>query len=618
MSSDALIGKRLGDYTIQSLLGQGGMARVYKGYDSTLQRYAAVKVVEPRLLATQDEKEYRERFLREARSIARINHPNVVSVYQFGELDNLYYMAMSFIEGDDLRDIIKEYHRQKTYIPTNQVIRIIRDIAEALDYVHKNDVIHRDVKPSNIMVTADGRAVLTDFGLALTAQEGTLGNTFGSVHYIAPEQAISSAQAVPQSDLYSLGIVLYEMLTGRVPFEDASAMSVALKHISDPPPMPSMFNPRITPHVEQVLMKILDKDPRKRYPSGRAFADALQAALMADIEMDTEVLGRDRTPSDSDLASRLRKPDLVKNSVTATKPPSLTRSSSLLRPQKLDAIADDSPTAKDLPPTALMKEKDPSTTSKKLQPIPIPKPYRKRNRIVLGGFAVMTLSVLFIGFAIILNNRPQPPVVIDDAGILPTRIALNPDTTEELGGVGEVNGGLQNTPQRRNDGEVTATPTDDKISSSASTPTPFVDALNDNEPDLLLYYDDRMFVVYNRSSDDTVTLNISGLTFIRPSDSMKFESNEWLRVTPRSIRLSQMRKVDCFQIIDQPFISLSLPDFCTFNQGYIRTPRSFWLSDNPDIFEVRRGDTLLATCTTIPVTSEAATQCLVDLDGGSR
>jgi serine/threonine protein kinase len=616
MSSDALIGKRLGDYTIQSLLGQGGMARVYKGYDSTLQRYAAVKVVEPRLLAAQDEKEYRERFLREARSIARINHPNVVSVYQFGELDNLYYMAMSFIEGDDLRDIIKEYHRQKTYIPTNQVIKIIRDIAEALDYVHKNDVIHRDVKPSNIMVTADGRAVLTDFGLALTAQEGTLGNTFGSVHYIAPEQAISSAQAVPQSDLYSLGIVLYEMLTGRVPFEDASAMSVALKHISDPPPMPSMFNPRITPHVEEVLMKILDKDPRKRYPSGRAFADALQAAFMADIEMDTEVLGRDRTSSDADLASRLRKPDVIKNSATANKPPSLTRSSSLLRPQKLDAVADDSPTAKDLPPTALMKEKDRSTTSKKLEPIPIPKPSRKRNRIVLGGFVVMMVSV-FIALAIILNNRPEAPALIEDDGILPTRIALNPDSTEELGGAGGVNGGVQNTPQRRNDADSTATPTDDKTSQLLFTPTPHIDALNPDEPDLLLYYDDRMFVLYNRSVDEEITLDVSGLTFIRPSDTMQFESNEWLRVTPRSIRLSQMRKVDCFQIIDQPFTALSLPDFCTFNQGYIRTPRSFWLSDNPDVFEVRRGDTVLATCTTISTTSESATRCLVDLDGGS-
>lgn len=609
MSSDALIGRRLGDYTIQSLLGQGGMARVYKGYDATLQRYAAVKVVEPRLLAAQDENEYRERFLREARAIARINHPNVVSVYQFGELDNLYYMAMSFIEGDDLRDIIKEYHRQKSYIPHKQVLKIIKDIAQALDFVHKNEVIHRDIKPSNIMVTADGRAVLTDFGLALSAQEGTLGNTFGSVHYIAPEQAISSAQAVPQSDLYALGIVLYEMLTGRVPFEDASAMSVALKHISDAPPMPSMFNARITPPIEAVLMKVLDKDPRKRYQTGLAFANALESALMTDIEMDTEVLGREKTPTDDNLASRLRKPDAVKTGATANKPPSLTRSSSLLRPQKTESTTDDAPTAKDLPPTALLKEK--GSTSKRLNPVPIPKPNRRRNQIVAGAMVVMLIALIG-ALVVIISNPPPSPAVTDDDITLPTRIALNIDSTEEVGGAGGVNGGVQNTPQRRNDGDPTATPTEDKLS---TTPTPRIEAVGNDEPQLLLYYDDRMLVVYNRAADEDVTLDISGLTFVRQSDAEAFESSEWLRVTPRSIRLSQMRTVDCFQVIDQPFTSLALPDFCTFNQGYIRTPRSFWLSEvQGDVFMVYRGDTVLATCPTIINPSDSAPlQCVVDV-----
>lgn len=609
MSSDALIGKRLGDYTIQSLLGQGGMARVYKGYDATLQRYAAVKVVEPRLLAAQDENEYRERFLREARAIARINHPNVVSVYQFGELDNLYYMAMSFIEGDDLRDIIKEYHRQKSYIPHKQVLKIIKDIAQALDFVHKNEVIHRDIKPSNIMVTADGRAVLTDFGLALSAQEGTMGNTFGSVHYIAPEQAISSAQAVPQSDLYALGIVLYEMLTGRVPFEDASAMSVALKHISDAPPMPSMFNSRITPPIEAVLMKVLDKDPRKRYQTGLAFAMALESALMTDIEMDTEVLGREKTPTDDNLASRLRKPDAIKNSATANKPPSLTRSSSLLRPQKIESTTDDSPTAKDLPPTALLKEK--GSTSKRLTPVPIPKPNRRRNQIMVGIMAFMIVA-LFGALAVIINNPPPAPTITDDDVTLPTRVALNGDSTEEAG-VGGVNGGIQNTPQRRNDGDVSPTPTDDKTAQLAPTPTPTIESAGVDEPQLLLYYDDRMFVAFNRSADDNVTLDISGLTFTRQSDGEQFDSNEWLRVAPRSIRLSQMRTIDCFQVIDQPFTSLALPDFCTFNQGYIRTPRSFWMSETEgDVFNVYRGETLLATCPAFINTTDPL-QCVVDV-----
>jgi eukaryotic-like serine/threonine-protein kinase len=289
-TNDSLIGKQLGDYTIQSLLEQGGMARVYRGYDPKLDRYAAVKVIEPNLIASDDEEEYRQRFQREARAIAKLNHPNVVGVYQFGQVGISYYMAMVFVDGDDLRNILKAHNRQRQLLPHAKILRIARDIAGSLDYSHEQGVIHRDVKPSNIMVTGEGRAVLTDFGLALSAQEGTIGNTFGSVHYIAPEQAVSSAQAVPQSDLYSLGIVLYEMLTGRVPFEDVSAMSVALKHISDPPPLPSVLNPRISPQVEEVIIKALDKDPRKRYLTGRAFVLALESSFAMDDEEETHDL----------------------------------------------------------------------------------------------------------------------------------------------------------------------------------------------------------------------------------------------------------------------------------------------------------------------------------------
>ncbi|MEL6309819.1 MAG: serine/threonine-protein kinase, partial [Chloroflexota bacterium] len=233
-TTDPLIGKTLGDYNIESILGTGGMARVYKGLDTNLERYAAIKVVEPQLVASTDEAEYRERFLREARAIARLSHPNIVSIYQYNQVGNLYYIAMEYAPGDNLRDVLKSYIQQGRVMPTDELLVVLQNIADALDYAHKQNIIHRDVKPSNIIVNEEGRAVLTDFGLALNAMEGTVGNTFGSVHYIAPEQAISSAQSVAQSDQYSLGIVAYELLTGRVPFDDASAMSVALKHISDP------------------------------------------------------------------------------------------------------------------------------------------------------------------------------------------------------------------------------------------------------------------------------------------------------------------------------------------------------------------------------------------------
>ncbi|MCU0511350.1 MAG: protein kinase [Anaerolineae bacterium] len=277
-SNDPLIGKKLGDYLIEGIQGTGGMARVYRGFDEKLERYAAVKVIEPQLIASAEEEEYRERFLREARSIARLSHPRIVGIYQFGQYDSLYYIAMEYIEGRNLREMLKGYAREEGYLPPPTALQILEDIAAALDYAHRQNIIHRDVKPSNIIVNSEGNAILTDFGLALNALEGTIGNTFGSVHYIAPEQAISSAQAVAQSDQYSLGIIAYEMFTGRVPFDDASAMSVALKHISDPPPPPRDVNPAIPSEVERVLMKALDKDLHKRYTTCADFVRALQNA----------------------------------------------------------------------------------------------------------------------------------------------------------------------------------------------------------------------------------------------------------------------------------------------------------------------------------------------------
>ena len=291
---DPLIGKQLGDYKIEGLIGHGGMARVYRGYDEKLDRNAAVKVIEPTLIAGGEEEEYRDRFLREARSIARLNHPNIVGVYQFAQEENLYFIAMAYLDGRDLREILKENAEEGKVIPQEQMISILRDIAKGLDYAHKNDIIHRDIKPSNIIITNEGNAVLTDFGLALNAAEGTIGNTFGSVHYIAPEQAISSAQSVPQSDQYSLGVIVYELLAGQVPFDDASAMSVALKHISDPPPPIRDLNSKVTPVLEAVVMRALDKEPTNRYDTVSAFVDELEQALAdsPDALMGQSVTGR--------------------------------------------------------------------------------------------------------------------------------------------------------------------------------------------------------------------------------------------------------------------------------------------------------------------------------------
>lgn len=276
--TDPLLGKKLGDYVIQGLLGRGGMARVYKGFDSRLMRYAAVKVISGDANSA-DQAEATDRFRRESRSIARLNHPNIVGVYQFGELGDLYYMAMAYIEGRDLRMYIRDYATRRQVLPFEFTLNVMKGIGSALDYAHSRGVIHRDVKPSNIMIDDEGLPVLTDFGLALKSDEGTLGDTFGSAHYIAPEQAISSAKATPQSDIYSLGVCLFEMLTGNVPFDDPSAMTVALRHLNEKPPSIRNFNSTLSYEIEQVVMRALEKDPVLRFPTGATFATAFEAAL---------------------------------------------------------------------------------------------------------------------------------------------------------------------------------------------------------------------------------------------------------------------------------------------------------------------------------------------------
>jgi len=274
--TDPLIGRQLGNYRIERLLGRGGMASVYYAMDVLLNRPVAVKVINTLF---RNKEKYHTRFVREARAVATWRHENIVQVYYAGEEDGLSYFAMEYIDGTTLAQILVDQTMHKRLLPPADVLRYGRAIANALDYAHRKGVIHRDVKPLNVLVAGDGRIVLSDFGLALDTAQGSLGEVFGTALYTSPEQARRSNSAVPQSDLYSLGVILYEILTGRVPFDDPSPTSVALQHITLAPPSPRKLNPELNEAVEAVLLRALSKKPAERFQTGAALMDALEAAL---------------------------------------------------------------------------------------------------------------------------------------------------------------------------------------------------------------------------------------------------------------------------------------------------------------------------------------------------
>jgi eukaryotic-like serine/threonine-protein kinase len=276
MMQDPLIGRQLANFRIDRPLKSGGMAQVYHGWDVSLERPVAIKVIESR---HRDKAAYAERFIREARTVATWRHEHIIQIYYADNEDGLYYFVMEHVDGLDLDDLLAEIRATDELATHDDALRIGRAVASALDYAHERGVIHRDVKPANILVARDGRIVLTDFGLAMNLQEGSSGEVVGTARYIAPEQARRSEAAVPQSDIYALGVVLYEMLAGRVPFDDPSPTSLAVQHLTLPPPPPRQFNPALSEATEAVLLQALQKEPAQRYQSGAELIAALEQTL---------------------------------------------------------------------------------------------------------------------------------------------------------------------------------------------------------------------------------------------------------------------------------------------------------------------------------------------------
>jgi hypothetical protein len=277
-----VLGTKLGRYDIRERLGKGGMAAVYKGWDTNLDRWVAVKVLHDYLA---EETGFKERFEREAKVVASLNHPNIVQVYDFNIEDRngqpVYYMVMTYITGQSLKGVMDETINQGERLTIGEIENVMRGVCSALGYAHARGMVHRDVTPGNILFNDNGQAVLADFGIARLISGGRLtatGATTGTPMYMPPEQGMG-VNSDHRSDIYSLGVILYEMLSGQAPYNADSAVGIIMKHINEPVPSLLDHNADLSPELEAVVLRALAKSPDERYESAQAFLEDFLHAI---------------------------------------------------------------------------------------------------------------------------------------------------------------------------------------------------------------------------------------------------------------------------------------------------------------------------------------------------
>lgn len=293
-----LSGQSIGRYHILEQLGEGGMATVYKAYDTRLERNVALKVLRTDQFIPAQLDMVLQRFEREAKSLAKLSNPNIVNILDFGEHEGMPYLVMEYLPSGTLKKKLGQA------IPWRESIQILLPVARGLSYAHHHGVIHRDVKPANILLNEDDRPILTDFGIAKLL-EGAEGHTLtgsgvgiGTPEYMAPEQGIGASTIDERADVYSLGIVLYEMITGRKPYIADTPMAVVLKQMTDPLPRPTDFVPDLPERVEQVLIKALAKEPENRYEDMHAMIDAMDGILAETVKVEVPATIQQETIKD--------------------------------------------------------------------------------------------------------------------------------------------------------------------------------------------------------------------------------------------------------------------------------------------------------------------------------
>ena len=268
-------GQKINDrYEVTKLIGEGGMANVYLGYDTILERDVAIKVLRGDLA---DDEKFVRRFRREAQNASLLNHPNIVQIYDVGEDDGNFYIVMEYIKGQTLKQLIKKRGK----LTVSETVDIVSQLTDGLAHAHDSYIIHRDIKPQNIMILEDGMVKITDFGIAMALNASDLTQTnsvMGSVHYLPPEQASGKGSTI-KSDIYSLGIMMYEMLAGTMPFKGETAVEIAMKHLKNPMPSVRKVNPRVPQALENIILKATAKNTKNRYNNVRELYDDLKTCL---------------------------------------------------------------------------------------------------------------------------------------------------------------------------------------------------------------------------------------------------------------------------------------------------------------------------------------------------